>query len=86
LARKLSEKKVILLLTRETEKFNMLLLEDGKMNKRILKATRADNEFKADWYRAQRWMRSSAYLHHEMGVELQNELIQKWLTARKIWC
>ena len=56
------------------------------MNKRILKATRADNDFKADWYRAQRWQRCTAYMLHEMGVELMNELIQTWLKARKMWC
>lgn len=56
------------------------------MNRQILKATRDGNDFKADWYRAQRWLRCSAYIMHEMGVELQNELMQKWLKARKMWC
>ena len=56
------------------------------MNKRILKAMRANNDFKVDWFIAERLKRSNGYLHYEAGVELQHELIQKWLKARKMWC
>jgi hypothetical protein len=56
------------------------------MNKRILKAVRQNNEFKADWLRAQRYLRCSWYIAEEIGKELQAELTTKWLTSRKAWC
>lgn len=56
------------------------------MNKRIIKAVRAGNEFKADWLRAQRYLRCSWYMAREIGVEIQSGLMQQWLSARKAEC
>lgn len=55
------------------------------MNKRIIKAIRTGNEFKADWLRAQRYKRCAFYMGREIGLELEAELIQTWLTAKQMW-
>lgn len=55
------------------------------MNKRIVKAHRQNNEFKQDWLIAERLIRMGGY-KKVAGIELQAELMQKWLKARKMWC
>jgi hypothetical protein len=48
------------------------------MNKRIIKAVRAGNDFKADWLRAERNTRCSfSYMRPEIGLEEQKRLIQQ---------
>jgi reverse gyrase len=54
------------------------------MNKRIMKAVREGKEFRADWLRAQRYKRLN-YVDRELGFELEAELIQQWINARKMW-
>ena len=55
------------------------------MNKRIVKAIRANHDFKAEWYTAQRWSRMTE-VEREMGIELQHKLMQQWIKSRKAWC
>lgn len=45
------------------------------MNKRILRALRAGNEFQAEWYRAQRHLRCGFYTAQEIGNEGQQKCI-----------
>lgn len=54
------------------------------MNRKIIKAVRAGNEFKADWLRAQRWKRCPYYMQREIGLEEEQELLSKCQISRKV--
>jgi len=64
----------------------MLSLEDETMNKRIIKAVKNGNEFKADWLRAQRYMRCTFYMAQEIAREVQTECIMNRCGKGRVWC
>jgi len=56
------------------------------MNKRIIKAVKNGNEFKADWLRAQRYMRCTFYMAQEIAREIQAECITNRCGKGRAWC
>jgi hypothetical protein len=51
-------------------------------NRRIMKAVRSGNEFKRDWFLAEKFIRTGG-INREVGNEMQAELLQSWLQNRK---
>lgn len=51
-------------------------------NRRIMSGVRSGNDFKRDWFLAEKLIRLGG-VNKEVGVEMRNELLQSWLINRK---